>query len=141
MASHLTRRCSRALVAPILAVLVLSACERTEVDGIGSYTPGDAAPPQRDVAMGSCSIGEWGWVTGSGTVENGTDDVATYEVVVGFDSGEVRAGQASTWIRDLGPSQVATFSASTHLGEGSSTMTDCAVITINRWGAETRPGT
>lgn len=129
------------MVAAILAVLLLSACERTEVAGIGSYTPDDAAPPQLDVAMGSCSIGEWGWVTGSGTVENGTDDVATYEVVVGFDSGEVRAGQGSAWIRDLGPGQAATFSASTHLGDRAPTMTSCDVITINRWSAETRPGT
>ncbi len=128
-------------MAPILAVLALSACERTEVDGIGSYTPDDAAPPQLDVALGNCTIGEWGWVTGSGTVENGTDDVATYEVVVGFNSGDVRSGQGSAWIRDLGPGQVATFSASRHLGDRSQTMSGCEVITINRWGAETRPGT
>ncbi len=120
---------------------VLSACERTEVDGIGSYTPDDAAPPQRDVSIDDCSIGEWGWVTGTGTVENHTDDVASYEIVVGFDSGDLRAGQGSAWIRDLDPGRSATFSASTHLGDRSGSMTGCEVVTINRWGAETRLGT
>lgn len=128
---------------PSLCVLIamtalLSACERSEVNGIGSYTPDEVAPPQLDVAVGSCSIGEWGWVTGTGTVENQTGDVATYEVVVGFEAGEVRIGQGSTWIRDLAPGQTASFSASRHVGDAAPTMSHCDVITINRWSAETR---
>lgn len=126
------------LVATILAVGVLSGCERSEVDGIGSYTPDDVAPPQLDVAMGDCSIGDWGWVTGDGTVVNQTDDVASYEVVVAFDAGEVRVGQGSGWIRDLAPGQTAKFSVSTHLGDDADSMSACDVITVNRWGAETR---
>jgi len=138
MTAWIPSRIARIALVPIVALLTLTGCERTELNGIGSYTPDDLAPPQLDVAMSGCSIGEWGWVTGTGTVQNRTDDVATYEVVVVFESGETRLGQGSTWIRDLSAGQTATFDASTHLGERSGEMSSCEVATINRWSAETR---
>lgn len=129
------------MVGLVLAVLVLSGCERSEVNGIGSYTPDDQAPPQLDVTLDDCAVGEWGWVTGNGMVQNRTGDVATYEVVVAFDDGDVRIGQGSAWIRDLGAGTRAAFRASTHLGERAPAMSNCQVITVNRWSAETRSAT
>jgi len=124
----------------LLTSLLVTACQRSEVNGIGSYTPDDAAPPQLDlVDDAACDIGDWGWASGSGTIENRTTDVATYEVVVAFHEGEVRLGEASSWIRDLPAGVTARYEATGFLGDEAPLLTDCSVITINRWSADTQP--
>ncbi len=130
------RRRSALLVLPI--ALLLAACERTEVNGIGSYTGDEAHPPQLDlVSSGGCSIGEWGFVSSSGRIVNNTDDVASYEVVVAFGDGDERLGQGATWIRDLDAGATARFEATRHLGDAAGRVDTCDVITINRWSATT----
>lgn len=121
----------------IMLVVAATACERSEVNGIGSYTPDAAHPPQLDVTIDDCRAGEWGWVHGTGTITNTTDDVATYEVVVAFVDGAVRLDEGSDWTRDLNPGASARFEASTWLGERASRMTTCSALTVNRWGART----
>lgn len=128
---------SAVIVGLLSTALALTGCERSEVNGIGSYTPNDIAPPQLDVSVDECRIGEWGWVTATGLVQNRTDDVASYEVVVAFDVDDVRAGQGSDWIRDVDAGTAARFRASTHLGDEATGMTDCRVLTVNRWSAQT----
>jgi hypothetical protein len=129
----MTMRRSGAILMLVLA-FALGACERSEVDGIGSNTPSEEAPPQRDlVGSVDCTVGEWGWVSGEGQVRNGAVGASTYEVVVGFYAGDVRIGGQSTWIRDIDPAETATFDAYAWLGDDAATMTSCEVVTINRW--------
>lgn len=123
----------------LLLTVVLGACERSEVNGIGSITPDADAPPQLDlVSMGSCSAGEWGWVSGDGVISNGAGDVSTYEIVVGFYEGERRLGDQNTWIRDLAVGESASFDVHAWLDDEANAMTSCRVLTINRWSARTR---
>ena len=130
---------TRALALALLLSVALGACERSEVDGIGSFTPDDAAPPQHDlVSMDDCTVGEWGWVSGEGVINNGAADVSTFEVVVGFYDGERRIGDRSARIRDLAPGESATFDVYAWLDDEASEMTSCRVLTINRWSAPTR---
>lgn len=124
----------------VLSTLLVTACQRSEVNGIGSYTPDDATPPQLDlIEDATCDIGDWGWVSGAGTIENRTADVATYEVVVAFHEGSVRLGEASSWIRDLPAGGTARYEAARFLGDEAPVLSDCSVITINRWSADTQP--
>lgn len=128
-------RRSGVIVLIVLATL-LGACERSEVDGIGSNTPSEEAPPQRDlVGQVDCSVGERGWVTGAGQVRNGATGTSSYEVVIGFYAGGVRIGDRSAWIRDIDPAETATFDANVWLGDAADTMTSCEVVTVNRWTA------
>lgn len=129
----------QAAVLVLALTLALGACERSEIDGIGSNTPSEEAPPQRDlVGLVDCSVGEWGWVSGEGQVRNGAVGASTYEVVVGFYAGDVRIGDRSSWIRDIDPAETATFDARSWLGDDAATMTSCEVVTINRWSAPTK---
>ena len=129
----------KSLAVVLMMALVIGACERSEVDGIGSNTPSDAAPPQRDlVGPVECAIGEWGWVSGEGEVRNGAGDVSTYEVVIGFYDGETRLADQNTWIRDLDPGESARFETHAWLGDDAVSMASCEVLTINRWTAVTR---
>jgi hypothetical protein len=119
-----------------VAVLFLGACERSEIDGIGSFTPDEVAPPQHDlVSLDDCSVGEWGWVSGEGEINNGSTSVSTYEVVLGFYDGERRLGDQNTWIRDLDPGESARFEVYAWLDDHASAMSACEVLTINRWSA------
>lgn len=120
-------------------LLLLGACERSEVDGIGSNTPSEQSPPQHDlVGRIECSVGEWGWVSGQGDVHNGAGNVSSYEVVVGFYEGERRLGDRNAWIRDLDPGESARFEAFLWLGDDAAAVTSCEVITINRWSTTSR---
>ena len=123
----------------LMVALMVGACERSEVDGIGSNTPSEVAPPQRDlVGQVECAIGEWGWVSGEGEIRNGAGDVSTYEVVVGFYDGETRLSDQNTWIRDVDPGESARFEAYAWLGDDAGRMASCEVLTVNRWTAVTR---
>lgn len=119
--------------------VLLGACERSEVDGVGSNTPSEDAPPQHDLVEPlGCVVGEWGWVSGEGEINNATNDVATYEVVVAFYDGSRRLADQNTWIRDVEPAESARFEAYAWLDDEADTMTSCEVITINRWSARIR---
>ena len=126
-------------VALLVMSVVLGACERSEVNGIGSNTPAEDAPPQLDlVGSTECSVGQWGWVSGGGEIRNGAADVSTYEIVIGFYDGDRRLGDQSTWIRDVDPGESARFEAHLWLDEVASSMTSCDVVTINRWSIPMR---
>ena len=119
--------------------LLLGACERSELNGIGSNTPSEDAPPQLDlVGTVECSVGEWGWVSGGGEIRNGAGDVSTYEVVIGFYDGDRRIGEQSTWIRDVDPGEAARFEAHAWLNDDANAMGACDVITINRWSVRSQ---
>ena len=124
------------LIPVLFALMFLTACERSEVNGIGSYTPDAVAPPQLDAAVGSCVIGASGRVAGHGLVVNPTAGVATYEIVIAFEDDDLRLGQGSAWIRDLDSGQTVSFDAAAHLGDRSGSMTGCRVITANRRSPE-----
>lgn len=127
------------VVALLVSSIVLGACERSEVDGIGSNTPDENAPPQLDlVGVTDCSVGEWGWVAGRGDIRNGAVEVSTYEIVVGFYDGERRLADRSTWIRDLDPGESARFEANVWLNDQAGATTSCEVVTINRWSIPTQ---
>ena len=128
----------RTVAVSLLGSSMLTACERTEVNGIGSYTGDPAQPPQLDV-VGSdrCAAGEWGFALADATIRNNTADVATYEVVIAFESDAVRLGQGSAWVRSLDPGQTSELTVTRHLGEAAAELTTCRVITVNRWEADT----
>lgn len=127
---------ARTFGAAALAVLSIAvgACERSDVNGIGSNTPNEDAPPQLDlIGVIDCSVGEWGWVSGGGDIHNGAPDVSTYEVVVGFYDDDRRLGEKRTWIRDVDPGESARFETHVWLNDDATAMTSCEVVTINRW--------
>ena len=124
----------------VLALLpFLAACQRTEVNGIGSYTGDATQPPQLDVSEVTCDVGEWGWVRASGTVQNPTDSTATYQVMVAFERDGVRLADGGDWIPDLAPGQTAAFTAREYLSDDAASMDSCAVLTVNRWKANQAP--
>ena len=102
METHLPSiRVSRRTRLAALALLpFLAACQRTEVNGIGSYTGDAEQPPQLDVSEVTCDIGEWGWVRASGSVQNPTDSTATYQVMVAFERDGVRLGEGGELAAD-----------------------------------------
>lgn len=129
----------KTLALSLLGLALLTACERTEVNGIGSYTGDPAQPPQLDVAgTGECAAGDWGFASSGATIRNNTDDVATYEVVIAFEAGDVRLGQGNAWVRSLDPGQTSELTVTRHLGDRAGDLTTCRVITVNRWEADTR---
>lgn len=132
------KRVPRTVVALCVVPLLLGGCERTEIDGIGSITPNEAAPPQLDlVALGDCTVGELGWVSGEGEIRNRSDAVGTYEVVVSFSDADRRLGDQRARIRDLYPGESARFEVHAWLNDDAASMTSCDVVTINRWSART----
>lgn len=123
------------LIVIALLSLAITACERTEVNGISSATGDEAHPPQLDLdSFNGCTTGELTYVKGQGTVTNQSPATASYEVVVGFyGSNGTRIDQASTWVRDLQVGETASFEAGKFLGDRAATVDTCEVITINRF--------
>ena len=121
------------LAAAVLAVGALSACEYVEVDGIGTRTADDLHPPQQDVAsFDGCqptTLDRW---RVDGEILNSTDEVASYEVVVGFYDGDTRLDQRTEWIRDLRPGERAAIDRAWWLDDPDR-VTDCRLILINRF--------
>lgn len=117
-----------------LAVVALTACEYSELDGIGTRTADAEHPPQRDLAaFEGCEPAELNRWRARGEVVNQTDQVVSYEVVVGFYDGEVRLDERSEWIRDLGPGEVAALDRAWWIDEPDR-VTDCRVLLVNRFG-------
>lgn len=123
------------LVLLVAFVLLGAACEYTEVNGIGTRTPDEIAPPQNDlVDFAGCqraALGQWQAI---GSIVNNSTKVSSYELTVGFYAGETRLAQRSQWIRDLKPGEEALVNGSWWVGENADAVTSCQVITINRFG-------
>ncbi len=118
----------------VFSLVLLTACQKSEVNGISSQTGDDEFPPQLDLAsFERCKVGELGWVGGGGEITNNTPETATYEIVVAFLADGTRMDQRSTWVRDLKSGEKASFEASKFLWDRASTVNDCEVVTINRF--------
>ncbi|MEM7326573.1 MAG: hypothetical protein AAF531_26035 [Actinomycetota bacterium] len=122
------------LLVGAIAMLALTGCEYSELNGIGTRTGDEEFPPQLDlVSFDGCEPGELGRWQASGELLNNTPDTATYEVMVGFYEGEVRLDERSRWIRDIRPGERATLDASWWIQNGDS-VTSCRVVLVNRFG-------
>ena len=134
-----TRLVATPAAVALAAAALLTGCERTEVDGIGSYTGDEEFPPQKDLAsFDGCQDQDWGWVGATGTVVNRSTTTANYEIIVGYYASETRIEEKGGWVRELGPGEQREFELSVWLPDGPS-ITDCAVLTINRWNAGESP--
>lgn len=123
------------MIATLGIALTLSACEYTEIDGVGTRTGDDVNPPQTDlVAFEGCAPqrdGRWGV---DATITNQTDVVSSYELTVAFYEGETRLEERSTWVRDLKPAETASVDRAWWIGQAANQATHCEVLTINRFG-------
>ena len=117
-----------------VAALSLTACEYSEVNGIGTRTADEANPPQLDVtSFGGCVRGSLDRWQVSGELVNSTDQAASYEIVIGFYDGETRLDQRSEWIRDLRPGERAAIDGAWWVDEPDR-VTNCQLILVNRFG-------
>ncbi len=122
------------LMAAGLAVLGLSACEYSEIDGVGTRTADEEFPPQSDLtAFDGCEPGDLGQWRFDAEITNNTPNVASYELTVAFYDDDVRLGEFSTWVRDLKPDETAAADQGWWIENGED-VTRCEVLTINRWG-------
>lgn len=125
---------TRVLLAAAALVLTLSACEYSEIDGIGTRTADEEFPPQHDlVAFDGCEPGDLGQWRFSAELTNYSPKVASYELTVAFYDSDVRLDEFSTWVRDLKPGETAAADAGWWI-EGAERVTRCEVLTVNRWG-------
>lgn len=126
----------RTLLYSILAasLLVASACEYSEIDGIGTRTADEENPPQSDLtSFGGCAPGDLGQWRFDAVITNNSPTVASYELTVAYYDDGTRLDEKSTWVRDLRPGESAAADAG-HWIEGADRVTGCEVLTINRWG-------
>lgn len=126
----------RTLLCSILAaaLLVATACEYTEIDGIGTRTADEENPPQSDLtSFGGCALGDLGQWRFDAVLTNNSPTVATYELTVAFYDDDTRLDEASSWVRDLRPGESAVADTGRWI-EGADRVTHCEVLTINRWG-------
>lgn len=113
---------------------LLSACEYSEIDGVGTRTADEVHPPQLDVAsFDGCepeTLDRW---RARGEIVNSTETVASYEVVVGFYDGETRLDERSEWIRDLRPGERAALDRAWWIDDPDR-VTGCRLLLVNRFG-------
>ncbi len=118
----------------LAATLLVSACEYSEIDGIGTRTADEEHPPQSDLtSFAGCEPGDLGQWRFRAVITNNSAKVATYELTVAFYDGDTRLDEASSWVRDLRPGESAVTDAGRWI-EGADRVTNCEVLTINRWG-------
>lgn len=123
----------RNLLIGAFLILALSACEYSELNGVGTRTADEAAPPQLDIAsFDGCSRGDLGQWKASATLVNNSLKPASYELVVAFYDGETRLDEASHWVRDLLPGEEAVIDRGWWI-EGADAVTSCEVLLINRF--------
>ena len=123
----------KALAAAAAVLLTLSACEYSEIDGVGTRTADEEHPPQYDLtSFDGCSRGDLGQWRFSAEVTNNTPKVASYELTVAFYESDVRLDEFSTWVRDLKSGERAAAEQGWWI-EGAERVTTCEVLTINRW--------
>ena len=126
----------RTLLYSILAVLLLAAtaCEYSEIDGIGTRTADEDNPPQSDLtSFAGCEPGDLGQWRFDATITNNSPTVASYELTVAFYDDDTRLDEASSWVRDLKPGESAAAETGRWI-DGADRVTHCEVLTINRWG-------
>ena len=118
---------------PLAILLGLSACEYTEVDGVGTRTADDENPPQHDLdRFDGCSPAPLGQWEADGQLTNNTEVTSTYEVKIAFFADDVRVAERSDWVTDLRPGESAAIHGSWWID--SEDVTNCEVLVINRWG-------
>ncbi|MEM7142334.1 MAG: hypothetical protein AAF548_15025 [Actinomycetota bacterium] len=123
----------RSAAVAVGALLLATACEYQQVDGVGTRTMDDEFPPQLDVALGSCSLDEWNRWHADLAITNNTAQVQTYEVTVGFYDDDIRLSQRAHWVRALRPGEIAEVDASWWV-ESPERVDDCRLLTVNRFG-------
>lgn len=117
----------------LFGLLVLTACEYREVDGVGTRTYDEQYVPQDDIsAFTGCSMNGLGQWQPAGTVTNNTPDMATYAVTVAFFDGDTRVDERTMWIRDLHPGEQAQMNRAWWLNNGDS-VGSCDILTIDRF--------
>ena len=117
----------------VVALVAVTSCEYSEVDGIGTRTPDDVHPPQHDLSsFEGCRPGELGQWRVAAEITNNSPDVATYELTVAFYEGTTRLDEVGTWVRDLRPGETAAVDAGRWI-DGADRVEHCEVLTINRW--------
>ncbi|MEM9564243.1 MAG: FxLYD domain-containing protein [Actinomycetota bacterium] len=132
----ITRRVHRttSLAAGLLLCGLLTACEYSEINGVGTRTADEVNPPQLDVtAFDGCrpaTLNRW---QVEGEVTNSTDSVATYEVVVGFYEGDTRIDERGEWVRNLRPGERASLDRAWWIDDPER-VTDCRLLLVNRFG-------
>lgn len=115
------------------ALLTVTSCEYSEVDGIGTRTADEAHPPQTDLTtFGGCEPGDLGQWRFAAEVTNHSPKTATYELTVAFYDGDTRLDEFGTWVRDLRPGEKAAVDTGWWI-ENADRVTRCEVLTINRW--------
>lgn len=123
----------RSLLLGALVAFGLTACEYSEVNGIGTRTADEVAPPQLDLAsFDGCSPGELNTWRASATLINNSAKAASYEVVFAFYEGDVRVDEKSDWVRDLLPGEQAAIDRGWWV-DGADVITSCEVLLINRF--------
>ncbi|MEM9466977.1 MAG: hypothetical protein AAGA90_16510 [Actinomycetota bacterium] len=122
----------RILVLFVALVVAATGCRYETIDGVGTRTPDPDVPPQGDVTLTGCHVGEWSRWHASGVVVNRTEEVQTYEVTVGFYDADVRLAERAHWIRALRPGETAEIDRSWWI-EAASQVDGCRLLTVNRF--------
>ena len=123
------------IVALVLgATLALTACEYSEIDGVGTRTGDPDHPPQLDLAtFDGCERGDLGQWRVSAELINHSPTTASYELTVAFRAGDTRVDERSVWIRDLRPGERASVEHGWWIDQADR-VTDCVPLTVNRFG-------
>lgn len=114
-------------------MLLLTACEYREVDGVGTRTYDEQLPPQDDVtSFAGCDRTELGQWQAQGKVTNHTVEMATYVVTIAFYNGDTRLEERSLWVRDLHPGEAADLNRGWWINSADQ-VSRCEVLTIDRF--------
>jgi len=128
------RKPVRHLAAGAVTVLLLGACQYSELNGIGTRTGDDQHPPQLDLAsFDGCEKGDLDQWRASAELVNNSPTTASYEVVVAFYENDTRISQRSHWVRDLRPGERAVVDRGWWV-DNPDRVTSCDVLLINRFG-------
>lgn len=118
----------------LAAAFTLTACEYTEIDGIGTRTADPEHPPQSDiVSFDGCHRGELGQWRAVAEIVNNSPTTASYELRVAFSDGTTRLDERSVWVRNLRPEERAAVDHGWWVDQADR-VTGCSVLTINRFG-------
>ena len=129
---HLRSPRSRLVLLALCGLVLLSACEYEQVDGVGTRTMDEEHPPQDDVTLAGCHRDEFGRWHADVTIMNNTDLVQTYELTIGFHDGDTRLAQRALWVRTLRVGEVAEPDPGWWVESGDR-VTACRLLTVNRF--------
>ena len=117
----------------VALVVVATACEYREVDGVGTRTFDEEFVPQDDIdRFDGCALTAAGQWRVDGEITNNTDEMASYAITIAFFDGDTRLEERSLWIRDLHPDESAEMNRGWWIN-GSDQVTSCEVLTIDRF--------